>query len=249
MLDALTLLQYAWIVAAIFVAYVVRGMSGFGAGLIAAPLLAYVLPLHVVVPLCGLLVFVLFVFLTIRDRHSVIWGELKALAVPTICGVFAGLSLFRLLDNRLLVILLGSFLILYGTYMLAVNALGLPQFRCSRRWAIPLGFTGALFDTLFGGGGGTLVVIYMHGREIERMAFRATLATLWFMEMATRISGYALAGYYTREVLLLCGGLLPITWGGTWLGERLGNRVSPETFSRILAVLLILSGLSLLLKK
>jgi uncharacterized membrane protein YfcA len=34
----------------------------------------------------------------------------------------------------------------------------------------------------------------------------------------------------------------------TWLGERLGNRVSPETFQRILAVLLMASGISLLVK-
>jgi uncharacterized membrane protein YfcA len=244
----LTALQLAWIVVAIFGAYIVRGMSGFGAGLIAAPLLAYVLPLNVVVPLCGLLVFLLFIFLTIRDRHSVNWEELKLLALPTIAGVVAGLFLFRLLDNRLLLILLGTFLVLYSTYMLAVNALGLPAFQCSRRWAIPLGFTGAFFDTLFGGGGGTLVVIYMHARGFGREAFRATVAALWFIEMIARISGYALEGYYTREVLILFALLLPVTWAGTWVGERLGNRVSQETFSRILAVLLMLSGVSLWLK-
>src|SRR5215210_7285200 len=99
MLENLSTLQLIWITAAIFAAYVVRGMSGFGAGLIAAPLLAYVLPLHVVVPLCGLLVFVLFIFLTIRDRHQVVWSELRVLVLPTIAGVFAGLGLFRLLDN------------------------------------------------------------------------------------------------------------------------------------------------------
>jgi uncharacterized membrane protein YfcA len=248
MLAELSLLQYAWIVAAVFGGYVVRGMSGFGAGLIATPLLALVLPVHVVIPLSGLLVFVLFIFLTIRDRRSVVWEELKLLVPPTVAGVVAGLALFRLLDNRLLLIMLGSFLIVYATYMLAVHAFGLPQFRLSRRWAVPLGFTGAFFDTLFGGGGGTLVVIYMHARELSRMAFRATIATLWFFEMIARISGYAIAGYYTRDVLILVAALLPVTWAGTWVGERLGNRVSQETFSRILAVLLMLSGLSLLLK-
>jgi uncharacterized protein len=248
MLDQLTAFQWAWIAVAIFGAYIVRGMSGFGAGLIATPLLAYVLPLHVVIPLCGLLVFLLFIFLTIRDRRSVNWAELKLLAPPTLVGVVAGLFLFRLLDNRLLLILLGSFLVLYATYMLAVNAFGLPAFQCSRRWAIPLGFTGAFFDTLFGGGGGTLVVIYMHGRGFGRIAFRATVAALWFIEMIARISGYALAGYYTRDVLILFALLLPVTWAGTWVGERIGNRVSQETFSRILAVLLMLSGISLWLK-
>jgi uncharacterized membrane protein YfcA len=248
LLDRLTALNLLWIAAAVFGAYIVRGMSGFGAGLVAAPMLAFVLPVHVVVPLSGLLVFVLFIFLTIRDRHSVIWSELKLLAPPTVAGVIAGLYLFRSLENRLLLMMLGSFLIVYAAYMLAVHTFGLPQFRCSRRWALPLGFAGSFFDTLFGGGGGTLVVIYMHARGLGRMEFRATVATLWFIEMIARISGYGIAGYYTREVLILVAALLPVMWAGTWIGERLGNRVSPETFSRILAVLLMASGVSLLLK-
>jgi uncharacterized membrane protein YfcA len=248
MLEKLTVLHMGWIAAAVFAAYVVRGMSGFGAGLVAAPLLALVLPVHVVVPMSGLLVFVLFIFLTMRDRAHVIWRELRLLAPPTIAGVVAGLLLFRSLDNQLLLVMLGGFLVLYAGYMLAVHAFGLPQFRLSERWAIPLGFTGALFDTLFGGGGGTLVVIYMHARGVGRMEFRATIAMLWFFEMIARIGGYALAGFYTREVLVLVAALLPVMWAGTWVGERLGNRVSQEAFSRILAVMLMLSGVSLLLK-
>jgi hypothetical protein len=71
---------------------------------------------------------------------------------------------------------------------------------------------------------------------------------LWFIEMLARIGGYAVAGFYTREVLIFVAALLPVVWAGTWVGERLGNRVSPQTFSRILAVLLMASGIGLLLK-
>ena len=177
MLETLPLSHLVWIGSAVLAAYVVRGMSGFGAGLVAAPMLAFVLPVHVVVPLSGLLVFVLFVFLTIRDRRDVIWREFKLLVAPTIIGVVAGLFLFRSLDNQVLLIGLGSFLMIYAVYMLAVHAFGLPQFRCSERWAFPLGFAGSFLDTLFGGGGGALVVIYLHARGLGRMEFRATVAT------------------------------------------------------------------------
>lgn len=248
MLDSLSILQMAWIAVAIFCAYVIRGVSGFGAGLVAAPMLAFVLPIHVLVPMAGLLVFILFIVITIRDRASVIWPELRLLAPPTVAGVVAGMVLFHSLDNRLLVMMLGGFLILYATYMLAVHAFGLPQFRCSERWALPVGFLGSFFDTLFGGGGGTLVVIYMHARGMGRMEFRATVAMLWFIEMIARITGYGIAGYYTREVLIMVAFLIPVMWAGTWVGERVGNRVSPDTFSRILAIVLLLSGASLLFK-
>ena len=99
MIENLTLLHMLWIGFSVFGAYIIRGMSGFGAGLVSAPLLALVLPVHVVVPMSGLLVFVLFIFLTIRDRASVIWRELKLLAPPTIAGVVAGMFLFSSLDK------------------------------------------------------------------------------------------------------------------------------------------------------
>lgn len=240
--------QLAWIAAVFFFAFVVRGMSGFGAGMIAVPLLAFAIPLQLAVPLCSLLVFVLFVILVIRDRREVVWSELRLLVPPTIIGALAGLWLFAMLDNRVLVMMLGSFLVLYAGYMLAVSVLGLPQLRCSQRWALPVGFFGSFFDTLFGGGGGTLVVIYINARGIGRAGFRATVAALWFTEMITRIGGYAWAGFYDARTLVLFALLLPLMWAGTVVGERLGNRVSSETFTRILAVMLLASGASLLAK-
>ncbi|MDP1536201.1 MAG: sulfite exporter TauE/SafE family protein [Burkholderiales bacterium] len=244
----LSYLQLAWIAAVFFFAFVVRGMSGFGAGMIAVPLLAFVIPLQLAVPLCSLLVFVLFVILVIRDRREVVWAELRLLVPPTIVGALAGLWLFAILDNRMLVMMLGTFLVLYAGYMLAVSVLGLPQLRCSQRWALPVGFFGSFFDTLFGGGGGTLVVIYINARGIGRAGFRATVAALWFTEMIARIGGYAWAGFYNAQTLLLFVLLLPLMWAGTVVGERLGNRVGSETFARILAVMLLASGVSLLAK-
>lgn len=244
----LTWFQLGWIAAVSFLAFVVRGMSGFGAGMIAVPLLAFVIPLQIAVPLCSLLVFVLFIILVIRDRHQVVWPELRLLVPPTIIGAFAGLWLFARLDNRVLVIMLGSFLVCYACYMLAVSVLGLPQLRCSQRWALPVGFFGSFFDTLFGGGGGTLVVIYINARGIGRAGFRATVAALWFTEMIARIGGYAWAGFYDASLLWLFIALLPLMWLGTVVGERLGNRVSSETFARMLAVMLLASGVSLLVK-
>jgi uncharacterized membrane protein YfcA len=248
MIEGFSLTQIVFAAVVVFTAFVVRGMSGFGAGLIATPLLAFMLPMHVIVPASGLLVFVLFVFLTIRDRNSVIWRELRLLAVPTVIGVVCGLFLFRSLDNSLLLFMLGGFLVAYAAYMLVVHWFGLPELRCSEKWAAPAGFAGAFIDTLFGGGGGTLVVIYMHARGIGKMQFRATVAVLWFIEMIARISGYTLAGYYTASTLLLVAVLLPMVWAGTWVGEHISNRISQETFSRVLAVMLLLSGVSLLLK-
>lgn len=231
-----------------FFAFVVRGISGFGAGMIAVPLLAFVVPLQVAVPLNSLLVFVLFIAMMIRDRSRIDWSELRRLVPPTVIGAVVGLWLFAVLDNRMLVLMLGGFLVLYALYMLVASFMRLPRLRCSTRWAWPAGVLGGFFDTIFGGGGGTLVVIYVNARGIAREAFRATLAALWFFEMLARIFGYAWSGYYTGEVLWLLLLLLPMVGLGTLVGERVGNRVDNETFTRLLGVLLLASGLSLLVK-
>lgn len=245
---SLSWIQLAWVAAVVLLAFTVRGMSGFGAGMIAVPLLAFVMPLQMAVPLSSLLVFVLFVVLLVRDRRQVDWPELRLLLPPTIVGAVAGLWLFAVLDNRMLVALLGGFLVLYSLYMLAVSLLGLPQLRCSARWSWPAGFFGSFFDTLFGGGGGTLVVIYVNARGLARNAFRATVAALWFFEMIARIAGYAWSGYYDGATITLFLLMLPLMWAGTLAGERLGNRVDAETFSRMLAAMLLASGVSLLAK-
>jgi uncharacterized membrane protein YfcA len=245
---SLTYTEIAWTALVVFGAFVGRGISGFGAGLLATPLLALMLPMRLIVPLNALLVFVLFLFLSIRDRHEVVWRELKLLVPPTLAGVAAGLFLFSSLDNRGLLVLLGGFLVLYASYMLLVHVFGLPQVRCSETWSFPAGALGSFIDTLFGGGGGTIVVIYAHARGLTKMPFRATVAMLWFIEMVARISGYTAVGFYNPDVLLLVAAMLPFVAAGTWVGERIGNRVNQQTFSKVLAVMLLLSGINLLLR-
>jgi len=241
-------LQIAVSACIVFGAFVVRGMSGFGAGMIGVPLLAFVMPVHTAIAMFGLLVLCLFLFLSIRDWGEVVKDELKRLLAPTLAGVVVGILFFTYLDNRLLLQLLGGFLIFYSLYVLAVHAFGLPELSCSPRWAAPVAFAGGVIDTLFGGGGGTLVVVYLHMRGVGRAGFRATVAVLWLAEMIARIIGYGAAGQYSAKVLLLFALLLPLMAAGTWVGERLGNRISQDAFSRLMALLLILTGAGLLVK-
>ena len=113
--------QFAFTALIVFAAFVVRGMSGFGASLVAMPLLVFFMPMHVAVPLMGLLAFVLFCFLLVRDRRDVIWREVWLLLAPTLAGVAAGIVLFSSLENRLLLRFLGVVTIAYAVYALAVH--------------------------------------------------------------------------------------------------------------------------------
>lgn len=62
MLESYTLLQIALAAAVVFTAFVVRGMSGFGASLVSISLIVSVLPKYTPVPVMSLAMLALFSF-------------------------------------------------------------------------------------------------------------------------------------------------------------------------------------------
>jgi uncharacterized membrane protein YfcA len=243
---ALTTILFSF--AVVFGAYVVRGMSGFGTSLVAIPLLVFVLPIHSAIPVMSLLGLCAMLMLGLRDRGHVRWDEMWRLLGPTLAGVFAGIYIFMLLPASLMQKLLGAFIVTYAVYMLAARVSSGRPTQCSTTWAYPMGFAGSVIDSMFGGGGGLLVVIYMHRRGYHMVAFRATLAVLWLLELVVRVAGYAVSGFYNRELLLLCLMTLPAVVLGNLLGERITRRMSAAQFNKVIAIVLLASGISLLLK-
>lgn len=241
-------LAVAFAAAVVFGAYVVRGMSGFGTSLVAIPLLVLIMPIHAAVPLMSLLGLATMLMLGVRDRGHVRWDELWRLLGPTLLGVLAGVYVFSLLDARVMQKLLGAFIATYAVYMVVAQFLREPAGRCSPRWAYPAGFAGSAVDSMFGGGGGLLVVIYMHRRGYAPVAFRATLAVLWLLELLVRVGGYAVSGFYDTAVLGLALLAAPAVVLGNRLGEAITRTMSPQAFTRVLSVVLMASAANLLLK-
>ncbi len=234
--------------AIVFGAYVVRGMSGFGTSLVAMPLLIFVMPLHTAVPMMTVLGLCVGIMLGVRDRRHVRWDEFWRMLAPTLLGVIAGIGLFAWLDAGLMQRLFGGFIVAYSLHTLASQWLRPRAVSCSTRWAYPAGFASSLVDSMFGGGGGPLVVMYMMGRGYAPVVFRATLAVLWLLELIVRVAGYALAGYYSSTVLLLGLLLIPAMFFGNRLGESISGSLSQQAFSRLIAIILLASGVSLLVR-
>lgn len=77
----------------LFGAHFIRGISGFGWGLVAVPLLALKLPLTFVVPVILLMDVKASLVLGGFSRTQVAWPELRRLLVPAVLGVVVGTSL------------------------------------------------------------------------------------------------------------------------------------------------------------
>ncbi|MBL4712419.1 MAG: hypothetical protein JKX75_07990, partial [Gammaproteobacteria bacterium] len=72
----LSVLQIIFSITIIFIAYTVKGLSGFGSGLIAIPLLAFMFPLTFIVPVLGLLSYSGTIMQSVQLRKQVVWRDM-----------------------------------------------------------------------------------------------------------------------------------------------------------------------------
>lgn len=244
MLESLSPLQLLVGVTILLTAYVVRGITGFGSGLISIPVLAMMLPVSVVVPLVGLLDYSASLSHGVKHRESITWREILPLLPFTLLGVGTALYLFKTLDNTLLIRILGVFILIYAFYTLSGRS---PHGGGSRRWAVPAGSLGGLVGTLFGTGG-PFYVIYLQIRGLHKTTFRATVATIFLLDGASRIVGYTLTGIYTRDTLILVAATIPLMAIGLYAGGHIHTSISQERFTQAIGIALIGSGLALLLR-
>jgi uncharacterized protein len=82
----------------LFVAYLVRGIAGFGSGLIAVPMLTLVAPVPLVVPLVVSLDYIGSASQGMKNRDYVAWKEQLLLVPFMLAGIGAGLLLLHSTD-------------------------------------------------------------------------------------------------------------------------------------------------------
>jgi len=134
-------------------AFAVRSAAGFGAVLIALPMLAFVMPVSTAVSVTTALTAVTAVHQVARHWRRVAWGHFAIMAFYSAIGIGVGLYVIHLLDEHQLRRGLGVFLILYSLYALATAGASpvLPS-GWRRALAAGTGVIGGLLGTLFGAG-------------------------------------------------------------------------------------------------
>ena len=227
----------------ILIAYVVRGIAGFGSGLIAVPVLSVMAPVTAVVPVVVSLDYVGSGTQSVRNLGRVMWAEQLTLLPFSLIGIAVGLVVLRGVSTTVLSRSLGAFVLVYAFYQL----LPLPPMRGSRISAIACGFLGGLVGTLFGTGG-PFYAIYFNLRGLDKSAFRATFATNFLIDGGVRLLGYALTGLLGWTTLGWVTVALPIMALGLYIGGRIHLGLSQRAFVRLVSLILVASGLALLIR-
>lgn len=237
-----TLAAAALIVA---LAYTVYGVTGFGASVVAIPLLAHLFPLQFAVPMLLLFDLAAGLLLGLKHRRIVDRRELLRLAPWLLAGMAAGVTLLAQVPERWLLLLLGGVIVVCACWSLLNR---LPVRSTSTHWAIPAGLIGGAFTALYGTGG-PIYTIYLARRLFDKNVLRASIGVLIFGTALVRLVLFTGSGFYRQPGLLpLAALLLPVALLGFLAGSRLHAWLPTQRAVQAVWLLLIASGGSLLLR-
>lgn len=237
-------IAYATVV--LLLAYFVRGLSGFGSGLIAVPLLALRFPLPEVVPFMLIADFGASALVGGLHFRRVAWPEIRRLMPATVVGVVIGTHLLVSLPPALLLTILGGVVLAFALRSLLLRQGGFVA--ASTRWAWPAALSGGAVSGLFGTGGPPYV-IYLSHRIQDKSVLRATLSALFFLEGLLRIVAFLFAGLLLghevwRNALIAA----PLIVAALYAGGHVHARLTDRQMLQGVSLILLGSGVSLLVK-
>ena len=244
-MDQLQMLDLALFAAGTFAAAFITGIAGFAFGIVAAAVwLHFLSPVQAAALIVG---FGLIVqgWSVWKLRHAVKPGRILPFVIGAVLGVPLGAELLRWASPASLRAGIGAILVLFSLYSLMRPKLA------SAAGAGPVadGAVGVLNGAIGGATGlaGIAAVIWCSLRGWPPAEQRATfqpVGVATFLMIALWLGGTGMIGGDTIGLFLVG---LPALALGTWAGLRLFGKLDEAMFRRVVLVLLLVSGASLLI--
>jgi uncharacterized protein len=239
-MDGVTL---AFFLAAAFFGGLTSGLSGFAMGLVVSGVW-----LHIITPEQNALLIVLCGMVTQgsgiwRVRRSIDWRTVMPFIIGGAAGVAAGTALLTTVDQKVVRVTMGVLLVIYSLYSLLRPAIAVPK------GGVPAELGVGVANGLIGGLtglGGIAVMIWCQLRGGPKDAQRAIFQPVMFATFAMSAIAFGVAGTYTVETMKLYALALPALGAGIWCGIKLYGKLDDAAFRRVILILLLVSGLSLL---
>ena len=229
---------------ATFVAAVVTGLAGFAFGLVAAAIW-----LHVLTPVQSASLIIGFGLVVQgysvwKIRHAVSWQRLWPLVLGAVPGVPVGATILGWASPEHVRAGIGILLVLYS-----LHGLVRPQLKPVRASGVADAVVGFVNGVLGGmtGLAGIVVTIWCGLRGWAKDVQRTVFQPVGVIVFATSGLWFGATGVIAVDTVKLFAIGLPVLLAGTWLGLKLYGRLDEAGFRRIVLLLLLVSGLSLVI--
>ncbi len=229
---------------AVCLAYVVKGLTGFANTLVLTAIMSFERSGRDITPMDLLLSFPANLWMMLQQRRSIQWKKALPLCLMLLAGCVPGTLLLKGASPAALKVVFGLLLIGLGAERLLRPRSGSGKGSPVLQGAVALlsGVTAGLF------GVGALLAAYMSRTAKDPAEYRATLGFVFVAENVFRLGLYTATGLITLPVLLEALKLLPCMVVGFLGGSVLSRRLDPEKLSRVIMVMLMISGAALILQ-
>ncbi|MGO9133741.1 MAG: sulfite exporter TauE/SafE family protein [Methylovirgula sp.] len=228
--------------AVMVLATLIRSTFGFGEGLVAVPLLAFLMPVRAAAPLAALISITVAVIALIQDWSEVRGRSAGWLLLSTLFGIPLGLLLLTRAPQSIIKGALAVVIVTFSLYPLVMRR----KIRLrDDRAAWLFGFSAGVLGGAYGMNGPPLA-IYGTLRGWPPQHFRATLQGYFLPASVMGIAGYWLAGLWTSAVTRYYLISLPVMVAAVFIGRTINRRMHPSRFLFFVHTGLALVGVLLL---
>ena len=232
----------AFFLLASFLGGFTSGIAGFAMGLVVSGVY-----LHFLTPIQTATLIVGYGFVTQGYgvwalRHAVRWRKAAPFIFGGVIGVPAGTILLTYIDPAYMRIGVGVLLVVYSIYSLARPAISVKHEGVPAE--VGVGFLNGLLAGLTGLVE-IVVVIWCQLRNWPKDIQRAVFQPVLLATILTSTVSLSVAGAVTAETMKLYLLGLPCMLIGTWVGLKLYGKLDDAKFRKIILLLLLVSGLSL----
>jgi len=238
-------IEAAALAAIAFVGALVFGVTGFGAALVTIPLATHFVPLKFALALFVLADLAAAISVGLENPKKAVRSEWTRLVPMIFAGTALGVTLLVNLPRAAGMVLLGLFILWFAILNLVRRA---SMKIVSPRWAWVAGFAGGITSTVFGAGGPPYA-IYLSQRGLTKEQFRATLGFATLTSISLRLIAFAVTGLLLDpEVWLKALAVVPACLFGIWVARNIFRRISRDALMRVVALMLLASGTSLIFR-
>ena len=235
---------WLWILAAV-AAYFIKGLCGFANTLVFTSILSFGASNANISPIDLLLGYPTNLILTWKNRKSLDPKVYLPLAALVLAGSIPGAFLLKNVDARAIKLVFGVMVAALGAEMF-LREYSKKRLRSSRIVLAVIGVTAGVLCGLFGVG--ALLAAYVSRVTEDGGSFKANISAVFIVDNTFRIVLYSVLGLLTFDTLKTALLLMPFGFAGLFLGMKCSSRMNESLVRKITSVLLVLSGISLILK-
>ncbi|MCM1364362.1 MAG: sulfite exporter TauE/SafE family protein [Faecalibacterium sp.] len=233
----------------VFLSNIIQCITGFAGTVLAMPFSVMSVGYDVAKPILNVLGIAASAYIVVKDRKHVNKKEFAKIVAVMLVGIIAGFFLNKLIgtDGGLLYKILGCVVIVFAV----INAYRFYTKKEDKQFPIVVSAALLIVSGIVHGMfvcGGPLLVTYLGGIIKDKREFRATISAVWIVLNTIIMFGDIQSGYFNADLAILLVVSLAVLAAALVVGNLIYKKMSRNVFLQLTYALMLISGISLLVK-